>query len=135
MKRTNNSQGSQEAKQRFLAMLDELAGIGEVHDGGEEGGGGDNVGFLLGRQVGQGAGKQGATEAITNGVDGILAGGFLDGGDGLQWAFAHVVGEILLGHLGIGKIKTPAFLLAASEDHIAPWKSTYAATGLLSGPM
>ncbi len=36
--------------------------------------------------------------------------------------------------IDLGKVKTPAFLLSTSEDHIAPWKSTYAATGLLSGP-
>lgn len=32
-------------------------------------------------------------------------------------------------------IKTPAFILSTKEDHIAPWKSTYAATQLYSGPV
>ena len=32
-------------------------------------------------------------------------------------------------------IKTPSFMLSTREDHIAPWKSTYAATQLFSGPV
>ena len=32
-------------------------------------------------------------------------------------------------------IDTPAFMLSTKEDHIAPWKSTYALTRLLSGPV
>ena len=32
-------------------------------------------------------------------------------------------------------IETPAFMLSAKEDHIAPWTSTYAATQLFSGPV
>ncbi len=32
-------------------------------------------------------------------------------------------------------VKTPAMLLSAREDHIAPWKSTYAATQIFSGPI
>jgi polyhydroxyalkanoate synthase len=32
-------------------------------------------------------------------------------------------------------IKTPMFLLSCKEDHLAPWKSTYAATQLYSGPV
>lgn len=36
--------------------------------------------------------------------------------------------------IDLRKIKTPAFLLSTKEDHIAPWKSTYAATQLFSGP-
>ena len=32
-------------------------------------------------------------------------------------------------------IDTPAFMLSTKEDHIAPWKSTYALTQLLSGPV
>jgi polyhydroxyalkanoate synthase len=33
------------------------------------------------------------------------------------------------------KVKTPAFLLSTREDHIAPWKATYASTQLFSGPV
>ena len=32
-------------------------------------------------------------------------------------------------------IKTPAFILSTKEDHIAPWKSTYRATQVYSGPI
>jgi polyhydroxyalkanoate synthase len=31
-------------------------------------------------------------------------------------------------------IKTPTYIISTREDHIAPWKSTYAATQLYSGP-
>ena len=46
-------------------------------------------------------------------------------------------GGITLGGVPIdlGKIKTPAFLLSTREDHIAPWRSTYAATQIYSGPV
>ena len=37
--------------------------------------------------------------------------------------------------IDLRKIKTPAFMLSTKEDHIAPWKSTYAATQLFSGPV
>jgi polyhydroxyalkanoate synthase len=37
--------------------------------------------------------------------------------------------------IDLGKIKTPAFLLSTREDHIAPWRSTYAATQLYAGPV
>jgi polyhydroxyalkanoate synthase len=33
------------------------------------------------------------------------------------------------------KVKTPAYILSTSEDHIAPWRTTYATTGLFSGPV
>jgi polyhydroxyalkanoate synthase subunit PhaC len=36
--------------------------------------------------------------------------------------------------IDLRKIKTPAYLLSTREDHIAPWKSTYRGTQLLSGP-
>ncbi len=36
--------------------------------------------------------------------------------------------------IDLGKIKTPAFLLSTREDHIAPWRSTYAATRIIQGP-
>jgi polyhydroxyalkanoate synthase len=46
-------------------------------------------------------------------------------------------GGITLGGVPIdlGKIKTPSFLLSTREDHIAPWRSTYAATRLYGGPV
>ncbi|MFQ5785849.1 MAG: PHA/PHB synthase family protein [Alphaproteobacteria bacterium] len=33
----------------------------------------------------------------------------------------------------LAKIETPAYILATREDHIAPWKSTYAATQIYAG--
>jgi polyhydroxyalkanoate synthase len=33
------------------------------------------------------------------------------------------------------QIETPSYLLATREDHIAPWKSTYAATHIYKGPV
>lgn len=35
--------------------------------------------------------------------------------------------------IDISKIKTPFFILATKEDHIAPWTSIYPTTGLLGG--
>ena len=37
--------------------------------------------------------------------------------------------------IDLKKIKTPSFLLSTREDHIAPWRSTYAATRLYKGPV
>jgi polyhydroxyalkanoate synthase len=37
--------------------------------------------------------------------------------------------------IDLRKIKVPTFILSTREDHIAPWKSTYAATHLYSGPV
>ena len=37
--------------------------------------------------------------------------------------------------IDLGKIKTPAYVLSARDDHIVPWKSTYAHTRLYSGPV
>jgi polyhydroxyalkanoate synthase subunit PhaC len=37
--------------------------------------------------------------------------------------------------IDLSKIKTPTFILSTREDPIAPWKSTYAATHLYSGPV
>ncbi len=36
--------------------------------------------------------------------------------------------------IDIGKIKTPSYFLSTKEDHIAPWRATYAGTQLVSGP-
>jgi polyhydroxyalkanoate synthase len=36
--------------------------------------------------------------------------------------------------IDLSKITSPSFVLSTREDHIAPWKSTYAATRLYSGP-
>jgi len=33
------------------------------------------------------------------------------------------------------RVRTPTFILSTREDHIAPWKSTYAATQLYKGPV
>jgi polyhydroxyalkanoate synthase subunit PhaC len=37
--------------------------------------------------------------------------------------------------IDLRKVKTPAFLLSTREDHIAPWRSTYAATQIYGGPI
>ena len=37
--------------------------------------------------------------------------------------------------IDLSSIDVPVYILSTREDHIAPWKSTYAATRLYSGPM
>jgi polyhydroxyalkanoate synthase len=37
--------------------------------------------------------------------------------------------------IDLSRIKLPSFILSTKEDHIAPWKSTYAATQLYQGPV
>ncbi|MEI7969151.1 MAG: class I poly(R)-hydroxyalkanoic acid synthase [Betaproteobacteria bacterium] len=37
--------------------------------------------------------------------------------------------------MDLGEVTTPTYFISAMEDHIAPWKSTYAGAGLLSGPV
>ena len=37
--------------------------------------------------------------------------------------------------IDLSVIETPSFILSTREDHIAPWKSTYAATQLYKGPV
>jgi polyhydroxyalkanoate synthase subunit PhaC len=37
--------------------------------------------------------------------------------------------------IDLSKITVPSFLLSTREDHIAPWKSTYAATQIYKGPV
>ena len=46
-------------------------------------------------------------------------------------------GALTLGGVPIdlGKIRVPTYFLATREDHIAPWKSSYAGTQLVSGPV
>ena len=46
-------------------------------------------------------------------------------------------GGITLGGVPIDlrKVKTPVFMLSTREDHIAPWRSTYAATQIYAGPV
>jgi polyhydroxyalkanoate synthase len=46
-------------------------------------------------------------------------------------------GGITLGGrpIELGKITVPAYFLSTVEDHIAPWKSTYEGSRLLSGPI
>jgi polyhydroxyalkanoate synthase len=36
--------------------------------------------------------------------------------------------------IDLARVKTPAYFVSAIEDHIAPWKTTYAGTRLLRGP-
>jgi len=37
--------------------------------------------------------------------------------------------------IDLRSVTTPIYILSTREDHIAPWKSTYAATQLYSGPV
>ncbi len=37
--------------------------------------------------------------------------------------------------IDLSKVKTPAYYLSTVEDHIAPWKSTYAGARLMNGPV
>jgi len=37
--------------------------------------------------------------------------------------------------IDLGKIRVPTYFLSTREDHIAPWKSSYAGTQLISGPV
>jgi polyhydroxyalkanoate synthase len=37
--------------------------------------------------------------------------------------------------IDLGRIKQPAYFLSTREDHIAPWRSTYAGARLLGGPV
>jgi polyhydroxyalkanoate synthase subunit PhaC len=46
-------------------------------------------------------------------------------------------GALVIGGVPIDlrTIKTPTYMLSTREDHIAPWKSTYAATQIFGGPL
>jgi polyhydroxyalkanoate synthase len=35
--------------------------------------------------------------------------------------------------INVGKVKTPSYIVSTREDHIAPWHTTYATTGLFGG--
>jgi polyhydroxyalkanoate synthase subunit PhaC len=37
--------------------------------------------------------------------------------------------------IDMSKVTTPSYILSASEDHIAPWRTTYTTTNLLAGPV
>ncbi len=37
--------------------------------------------------------------------------------------------------IDLGTIKVPNYMVSTRDDHIAPWKSTYAATSIFKGPM
>ncbi|MBY0334384.1 MAG: class I poly(R)-hydroxyalkanoic acid synthase [Acetobacteraceae bacterium] len=43
--------------------------------------------------------------------------------------------ELLGVKIDLRKIKVPSYFISTREDHIAPWKSTYRATQILSGPI
>jgi polyhydroxyalkanoate synthase len=43
--------------------------------------------------------------------------------------------ELLGTPIDLRKIKVPSYLVSTREDHIAPWKSTYRATQIYSGPV
>jgi len=47
--------------------------------------------------------------------------------------FAHGELELAGERIGAGDIRTDTFILAAIEDHIVPWTSSYASTRLLAG--
>ena len=38
-------------------------------------------------------------------------------------------------HIDLGEIRTPCYFLSTIDDHIAPWKATYPATQIFSGPV
>jgi polyhydroxyalkanoate synthase len=38
-------------------------------------------------------------------------------------------------HIDVTKVKTPSYFLSTVEDHIAPWKTTYAGARLFAGPV
>jgi len=43
--------------------------------------------------------------------------------------------ELLGARIDLRQIKVPSYLISTLEDHIAPWKSTYRATQIYSGPV
>ena len=54
----------------------------------------------------------------------------------LENRFKEPGGMILGGvPIDIASVKTPCYFLSACEDHIAPWRSTFAGAGLFKGPV
>ncbi len=45
--------------------------------------------------------------------------------------FLHLAGR----PIDLGRITTPCYFLSTIEDHIAPWRASYAATQLMAGPV
>ena len=91
-------------KRAQLLLVDEdaqLARLGEVHHGDEEGGGLDPI-VALGRHVGQGRGEQRATQAVPDGVHLALSGRLLDSVECGEKALLHVILESLLRERHVG---------------------------------
>ena len=78
----------------------EIAGIGEIDLRGEQRGR-DDAGILFGRKIGERDRRERAADAVADGVDLLLAGGFLDGVERGEHALAHVLLETFLGELGV----------------------------------
>jgi polyhydroxyalkanoate synthase len=54
----------------------------------------------------------------------------------LENRFKEPGGMVLDGvPIDIASVKTPCYFLSACEDHIAPWRSTFAGAGLFKGPV
>ena len=83
---------------RDLLLVDEdlqVARMGEIGLGGEEGRGGD-ARIRPRRHVGERHRQQCAADAIADGRDLALAGRLLDDVEGFERTLAHIVGEILV---------------------------------------
>lgn len=61
------------------------------------------------------------------------------GCDYLRWMYLNneliVPGRLVIGgtKIDLGEIKTPAYFLSTHDDHIAPWRATFAGPSLLGG--
>ena len=76
----------------------QVAGIGEIDLRGEQRGG-NNAVVLLGGEISERDREQRAADTVTDGVDLLLAGRFLDRVERRQHAFAHILFEAFLGEL------------------------------------